>query len=119
MISNLLTFFPIHWVIFLVIIVILLAFDLGVFFKNDRELSIKESLGLTALYITIGLLFGFIIISLYDPNKLQSCAPNCHIHAVGDYWNAFIIEKVLSMDNIFVMSIIFSYLKIPRKYQLS
>jgi tellurite resistance protein TerC len=45
------------------------------------------------------------------------CAPKCNISAAGFYWNAFIIEKVLSMDNIFVMSMIFTYLKIPRKYQ--
>ncbi|MFT6071896.1 MAG: tellurite resistance protein TerC [Alphaproteobacteria bacterium] len=117
MIPEFLDFVPTHWVLFLAIIISLLAFDLGVFFKRDRELSIKESLGLTSLYIIIGLSFGFIIMNLYDPMRLESCAPNCNIRAAGYYWNAFIIEKVLSMDNIFVMSVIFSYLKIPRKYQ--
>lgn len=115
--TEFLSFIPLQWVIFLSIIIVLLAFDLGVFFRKDRELGIQESLVLTAMYILIGLSFGFVVYSIYDPNASVSCAPDCHIRAVGDYWNAFIIEKVLSMDNIFVMSVIFSFLQIPRKYQ--
>jgi tellurite resistance protein TerC len=117
MISDILNFFPLQWLIFSVIIVSLLFFDLNIFSKNDCELSIKKSLSLTAIYVTIGLLFGLVILYLYNPMSLESCAPKCHLTAAGYYWNAFIIEKVLSIDNIFVMSMIFGYLKIPRHYQ--
>ena len=110
-------FIPLHWCIFTIIIIALLAFDLGVFSKIDKALTIKQSLCLTLFYVTIGLSFGLVILQIYNPTGMADCNNNCHIRAAGTYWNAFIIEKVLSIDNIFVMSVIFSSLKIPREYQ--
>ena len=93
------------WGVFLSIVFCLLFLDLGVFHKKEREISFKESLGLSASYISIGLLFGLWIWYLKG------------FGGFSEYVTGFLIEKSLSLDNIFVISIIFSSLSIPAKYQ--
>lgn len=105
------------WGVFALIIVLLLALDLGFFHRTDHEIGVKESLINSAFYITIGLLFGVWIYYSYDPQFNPICAPECHIQAATEYWTGFLVEKTLSMDNIFVMSLIFSALSIPSRYQ--
>lgn len=105
------------WGSFALIITTLLLLDLGVFNKKDHEISIKESLITSAIYITIGLLFGVWILYEYDPNLNASCSPHCNYQAASEYWTGFIVEKTLSLDNIFVISLIFSFFNIPMKYQ--
>ena len=58
---------------------------------------------------------GFIIFMI--PILQKNCAPECHIQAASEYWTGFIVEKTLSMDNVFVISLIFSFFAIPAKYQ--
>lgn len=83
----------------------LIAFDLGVLHKKTHEIGIKESLWLSAFYITVGLLFGVWVWFELGPHKGM------------EYLTGFVVEKSLSMDNIFVMAMIFSYFGIPRLYQ--
>ena len=83
----------------------LLAFDLGVLHRDNREIGVKESLLLSAGYITAGLMFGLWV-------WLQKGGD-----AGMDFYTGFLIEKSLSMDNVFLMAIIFSFLAIPRQYQ--
>jgi tellurite resistance protein TerC len=93
------------WLVFLALIAVALFVDLGLFHKEDREINIRESLTLTAGYIILGLLFGiFVWYQLGHDDGI-------------DYYTGFIIEKSLSVDNLFVMSVIFTALSIPRKYQ--
>ncbi len=93
------------WLAFLGIVVALTAFDLGVLNKEDREMGIAESLKLSAFYITIALLFGIWV-------WMQKGAD------LGmKYYTGFFIEKALSIDNVFVISLIFTYFAIPRMYQ--
>ena len=93
------------WLAFLGLVVALTAFDLGVLHKEDREMGIAESLKLSAFYISIALLFGVWV----------------WIEKGADlgmkYYTGFFIEKALSIDNVFVISLIFTYFAIPRKYQ--
>ncbi len=93
------------WGIFLSIVIILLAFDLGVLNKKDHEIGIKESLLLSAFYITIALIFS---VWIWYQLGMQSW---------GEYLTGYLVEKSLSLDNIFVISLVFSYLGIPRIYQ--
>jgi tellurite resistance protein TerC len=93
------------WVIFLTLVVGLLAFDLGVLNKQDKELGIAESLWLSAFYISIALAFGAWIWWYMGPT------PGIQ------YYTGFFIEKALSIDNVFVISLIFGFFAIPRKYQ--
>jgi tellurite resistance protein TerC len=93
------------WLSFISIVVALTAFDLGFLHKEDKEMGIGESLKLTAFYITIALAFGIWV-------WMQKGAD------MGmQYYTGFFIEKALSIDNVFVISLIFTYFAIPAKYQ--
>jgi tellurite resistance protein TerC len=93
------------WLAFIGIVALLTAFDLGVLHKEDREMGIGESLKLSAFYIGIALLFGAWV-------WVQKGAD------LGmKYYTGFFIEKALSIDNVFVISLIFTYFAIPRMYQ--
>ncbi|MES2984733.1 MAG: TerC family protein [Pseudomonadota bacterium] len=93
------------WGSFLAVVILLLAFDLGILNRKDTELSVKRSLKLSAFYISMGLLFGVFV--YYELGS----------QAAESYYTGFIIEKTLSLDNIFVISLVFSYFAIPRQYQ--
>jgi tellurite resistance protein TerC len=93
------------WLAFVGLVVALTAFDLGILNKEDREMGIAESLKLSVFYISIALLFGgWIWYARGAESGMQ-------------YYTGFFIEKALSIDNVFVISLIFSYFAIPPKYQ--
>ncbi len=93
------------WLVFGTIVAVLLVLDLGFLHRDNHEIGVRESLLLSGGYISISLLFGlFVWWRLGNEPALE-------------YYTGYIIEKSLSMDNIFVMAIIFSALSIPRKYQ--
>lgn len=102
------------WTAFLSLIVFLLAFDLGVLNRDDKELGVKQSLLLSAFYIAIAVLFGAYIWWSFENGILVTEDGS---HAGIAYFTGFFIEKSLSIDNVFVISLIFSYFAIPRKYQ--
>lgn len=115
----------IAWGIFLLIVVALLALDLGVLNKNPHEISTSEALKMTALWIGCALAFTFAVVAAYQNDwfALRSSSPDAVIQN-GDGWDAglqyltgWLIEKALSLDNIFVMVMLFSYFKVPGKYQ--
>ena len=93
------------WALFMTIVVTLLALDLGLFHRKAREIGVRESLVLSSFYISIGLLFGAWVWTSLGPVSGK------------EYLTGFIVEKTLSMDNIFVISLVFSYFGIPRLYQ--
>jgi tellurite resistance protein TerC len=93
------------WLAFLGIVVTLLALDLGVLHRGDREIGVRESLLLSAGYIGVALVFGgWVWWSMGSQSGME-------------YLTGFMIEKSLSMDNVFVIALIFSFLAIPRQYQ--
>lgn len=93
------------WLAFLTIVVSLLAFDLGVLHKGDREIGVQESLLLSAGYITVAVIFGAWVWWYLGSESGMA------------YYTGFMIEKSLSMDNVFVIALIFTYFAIPRPYQ--
>ncbi|UJX46972.1 TerC family protein [Xanthobacter sp. YC-JY1] len=93
------------WLGFLAIVFALLAFDLGVLHRNSREIGIAESLRLSVFYIAVAAVFGGWIWASMGPQ------------AGMQYFTGYAIEKALSIDNVFVISLIFSYFAIPRAYQ--
>ncbi len=93
------------WLTFLGIVVALTAFDLGVLNKEDKEMGIAESLKLSAFYISIALAFGVWVWMEKGADLGMK------------YYTGFFIEKALSIDNVFVISLIFTYFAIPRIYQ--
>ncbi|MBL0898526.1 MAG: TerC family protein [Reyranella sp.] len=93
------------WLAFLSLVVVLLAFDLGVLNKQDRELGVAESLRLSVFYIVIALAFGaWVWWSMGAESGME-------------YFTGYAIEKALSIDNVFVISLIFGYFAIPARYQ--
>jgi tellurite resistance protein TerC len=93
------------WLTFICIILILLSLDLGIFHKRDREIGFKESLAMSAFYALTGVTFGLWVWYMRG------------FDAFALFITGFLVEKSLSLDNIFVISIIFSSLSIPLKYQ--
>lgn len=96
---------PYAWIGFHVFIIIMLALDLGVFNKKDHEISIKEALGFSAMWIALALIFNVGV--YYFMGHEQAMA----------FLTGYVIEKSLSVDNIFVFVMIFSYFKVAPKYQ--
>ncbi|MCC5916766.1 MAG: TerC family protein [Cryomorphaceae bacterium] len=91
--------------IFSSIIVGLLALDLGVFHKDDHKVSNKEALIWSCVWIGLGLIFGQFLKYTYSSQ------------AATEYYTAFLIEKALSMDNLFIFVLVFKFFSIPDKYQ--
>ena len=93
------------WLAFIGIVVTLLAFDLGVLHRDDHEIGVRESLLLSGGYIAVALAFGAWVWWYLGAQSGM------------DYYTGFMIEKSLSMDNVFVIALIFSFFAIPRQYQ--
>ena len=93
------------WLSFIGIVIVLLALDLGVLHRKQREIAVSESLILSAVYISLGLAFGgWIWWYMGEAAGMQ-------------YVTGFVIEKSLAMDNVFVIAMIFTYFAVPRLYQ--
>src|SRR5262245_7093643 len=98
------------WAGFVLLVLALLAFDLGVLHRKDKELGVTESLWLSAFYIAIAVVFGAWI-WWWLGTRADGSSPAL------EYFTGYFIEKSLSIDNVFVISVIFGYFAIPAKYQ--
>ena len=93
------------WLAFIGLVGLLTAFDLGLLHKEDREMGVGESLKLSAFYISVALAFGAWVWAEKGADLGMK------------YYTGFFIEKALSIDNIFVISLIFAVFAIPPRYQ--
>ena len=93
------------WFAFLAVVAALLALDLGVLHRKQREIGVGESLALSGVYIALGLAFGGWV--WWYMGEGAGLA----------YITGFVIEKSLAMDNVFVIAMIFTYFAVPRVYQ--
>lgn len=113
------------WLGFLTLIASLLALDLGVFHRRAHVISIRESLCWSAVWITLGLLFGAFVYWGYEHQLLHlgnrvdpvDGRINSGASALIKYLTGYVVEKSLSIDNIFVMAMIFGSLRVPPLYQ--
>ncbi len=94
-----------EWLAFSAIIGFMLVLDLGVFHKKSHKVSIKESLAWTAVWICLALMFNAWI--FYAQGEQKGL----------EFLSGYVIEKSLSIDNIFVISLIFTYFRVPPQYQ--
>jgi tellurite resistance protein TerC len=108
------------WIAFLVFFLAVLALDLGVLHREARELKVRQALGWTAVWGTLALSFSAVVYGLYEFNwfdwRLNPDAPEGH-EALVQYVTGYLLEWSLSVDNIFVIALIFSYMKIPSHLQ--
>jgi tellurite resistance protein TerC len=95
----------IFWVIFNAFVLIMLALDLGVFHRKIHEIKIKEALTWTFIWVCLALIFNLII--YYWRGRQQAL----------EFFTGYLVEKALSVDNIFVFIMVFTYFQIPTKYQ--
>lgn len=93
------------WVIFNIFVIILLIVDLKVFHRQAHEISIKEALWWTAFWIVLALVFNMGVYLIAGHQKAL------------EYLAGYLIEKSLSVDNLFVFLLIFTYFKVPQAYQ--
>ena len=97
------------WILFYVMVLVMLWIDLKSFGKNGQhEVSISEALKMTAVWIIVSLLFCAGIYFFYPGNSHEMAM---------EFLAGYIIEKSLSMDNLFVFLMLFSFFGVQRKYQ--
>jgi tellurite resistance protein TerC len=93
------------WAGFNLFVLLMLALDLGVFHKKAHEVSIKEAIIWSAVWIFLAMVFNVIIYYNFGGQK------------AFEFLTGYLIEKSLSVDNIFVFVLVFGYFQIPNKYQ--
>ena len=103
------------WIGFFVFITALLFLDLFVLNKEDHVPSTREALKWTAMWTTIGLGFSGFVYLAYQNGWVDSSLPARE--ATINYLTGYLVELSLSMDNVFVIALIFAYFKVPAVYQ--
>ncbi|MBL8050592.1 MAG: TerC family protein [Anaerolineales bacterium] len=103
------------WVGFNIFVLIMLALDLGVFHRKSHTVSMKEALTWSVVWVSLSLLFNLIIYLFWDKMVPNSSYTNAE--AALAFLTGYLIEKSLSVDNIFVFILIFSFFAVPDRYQ--
>lgn len=93
------------WIVFNIFVLVLLALDLGVFHRDDHAISVKESLVWSGIWIVVALAFNMGIFFFSGTQKGL------------EFFTGYLIERSLSIDNIFVFILLFGYFNVPLKYQ--
>lgn len=93
------------WLGFSIFLMIMLALDLGVFHKNSHVVEFKEAMIWSGVWIGLALLFNVGI--FYYFGKVKGL----------EFMTGYLIEKSLSIDNVFIIALIFTYFNVPRQYQ--
>ncbi|MFZ2906567.1 MAG: TerC family protein [Cyclobacteriaceae bacterium] len=93
------------WTGFNLFVILMLALDLGVFHRKTHAVSVKEALVWTGVWITLAMFFNLFIYFYFGEEKAV------------EFFTGYLIEKSLSVDNIFVIIMIFSYFHVPQEYQ--
>ncbi|MEW6014120.1 MAG: TerC family protein [Candidatus Zixiibacteriota bacterium] len=93
------------WTAFNLLVLVMLALDLGIFHRKDHRISIKEGIIWSVIWIIVALIFN-VWIYFWKGSEVAV-----------QFLTGYIIERSLSIDNIFVFIVIFAYFKVPEKYQ--
>ncbi|MBL0341714.1 MAG: TerC/Alx family metal homeostasis membrane protein [Bacteroidetes bacterium] len=119
-------YFP-FYIGFIVFVLLILLLDLGVFHKDSKEISLKEALGWSAIWVTLALVFNYLFYQycLWNfgqrPEEVFSITGLSYAEAAKEksleFLAGFVVEKALAIDNIFIFVMIFTYFNIPQKNQ--
>lgn len=96
---------PYYWWAFNALIIFLLALDLGVLHRESKEISVRAALWQSAMWIGLALIFGVVIFFWRGQETAL------------EYYAGYLIEKALSIDNLFVFLLLFSFFAVPKEYQ--
>jgi tellurite resistance protein TerC len=105
------------WIIFLATIFLFLALDLGVFNKNPHIIKPKEAGIWTGIWVTLSFVFSLVINWIYSNGYISNPTGITPSVATLKFITGYLIELSLSIDNIFIIAVIFASFKIPQKYQ--
>lgn len=94
-----------HWAAFIAFLILMLALDLGVFNRKQHEVSVREALITSAVWVALSLAFNALVFFLWDHHKAL------------EFLTGYLLEKSLSVDNIFVFILLFNFFDVPKKYQ--
>ncbi len=108
------------WAGFFVIFISVLVLDLSVLHRESREMSVRQALGWTVVWIAVAMSFSALVYGVYEYHWFDwspaTGAPN-GAEAALQYITGYLLEWSLSVDNIFVIAVIFTYMKIPAQFQ--
>jgi tellurite resistance protein TerC len=113
------------WIGFVLFVLLMLALDLGVFHRKAHVVSVREALGWSAVWVSLGLAFSGFVYFGYEHHWLGlgntvdavDGAINDGKSAATKYITGYVVEKSLSVDNIFVIALIFGFMAVPPIYQ--
>jgi tellurite resistance protein TerC len=108
------------WIGFIILVVLLLAVDLGVFHAKAHSVTVREALIWSGVWVGLALLFNVFVYFSYEYHWLGLDLPNGEPDgqaAAVFFLTGYVVEKSLSIDNIFVIALIFSYFAVPSAYQ--
>jgi tellurite resistance protein TerC len=108
------------WIAFILLIVALVALDLGVFHRKDRVVTLRSALGWSSLWISLAMLFMVFVYLLYENNYPWSSLPTEHMNgraAVTQFLTGYVLEYSLSLDNVFVIAMVLTYFHVPPALQ--
>ena len=100
---------PWHWAGFVACVLVFLALDLGVFHRKAHVVSFKEALAWTGLWFTLAMLFGLVI--------APALVRDWQLQQTVEFITGYVIELSLSMDNVFVIALIFAHFAVPDRHQ--
>jgi tellurite resistance protein TerC len=110
------TFSLLVWGGFLLLISLVIALDLGVFHRKAHVVTLPEALGWTAVWISLALIFNVGVYYLYELNPKGWDIDTEQLtgaEAALQYFTGYVVEKSLSIDNIFVIAMVFAYFRVP------
>jgi tellurite resistance protein TerC len=108
------------WAGFFAIFIGVLALDLGVLHRESRVMSVRQALGWTLVWISVAMSFTALVYGVYEHHWFGwkgSDATAGGAEAALQYVTGYLLEWSLSVDNIFVIAVIFTFMKIPAQYQ--
>ena len=111
---------PIIWLFFLLFVMTMVALDLGVFHRKIEAPSVRDALIWTSVWISLSLIFNVIVFMLYENNYPWASLSTEHLdgaEAASQFFLGYVLEKSLSVDNIFVIAMVFAYFRVPLELQ--
>ena len=100
---------PGYWLAFLLFVLVALALDLGVFHRDGHRVGFREALAWTSVWVACALAFAFVVAPRWIPGWTPA--------ATASFVTGYVVELSLSMDNVFVIAVIFRYFRVPNEWQ--
>ncbi|MBN8248440.1 MAG: TerC/Alx family metal homeostasis membrane protein, partial [Verrucomicrobia bacterium] len=100
---------PGYWLGFLTFVGLALALDLGVFHRKSHQVGFREALGWTGVWVACALAFAFLVAPRWIPGWSNA--------STASFVTGYVVELSLSMDNVFVIAVIFQYFRVPGAWQ--